>query len=436
MKSFIKFILKIFTVNILKKYKPQIIAITGSYGKTSAKEAIYNILKIKFPTGKTIKNYNNEIGLPCSVIGRESPGKSAKGWFLLFANAFRLLLSVDKNYPKILVLELAIDKPGDMQYLLSLIPKKLIKVAVLTSISSMHFQYFDSLESIAKEKKLLLKNLPKDSYVVLNYDDESVMKDASKIIVKKYTYGLKDGADFTANNIHFSFKEKQDETNDEVTGTNFKLNFSGKMIPIFLSKVIGYPHIYAVLAASVVGYIFELNFVEISQGMKSYVPPKGRLNLIDGIKNTTIIDDTYNASPEGTISSLRLLDSIKSNGKKIAVLGDMLELGKLSIEKHRLVGEIVAKLNISDLILVGEKTRDLAYSAKTNGFDKEHIFHFDNSDRAKKFVQELIEKDDIILVKGSQSMRMEKVVKEIMAEPKKANDLLVRQDKLWIAPMV
>ena len=436
MKFFIKFILKIFTINILKKYQPQIIAITGSYGKTSAKEAIYNILKIKFQTGKTIKNYNNEIGLPCSVIGKKSAGKSIIGWFLLFANAFRLLLSTDKNYPKILVLELAINKPGDMKYLLSLIPNKLIKVVVLTSISSMHFQYFDSLESIAKEKKLLLKNLPKDSYAILNYDDESVMKDASKIMVKKYTYGLKDGADFTANNIHFSFKEKKNEVDNEITGTNFKLNFSGKMLPVFLPEVIGYPHIYAVLVASVVGYIFGLNFVEISQGMKKYVPPKGRLNLINGIKNTTIIDDTYNASPEGTISSLWLLNSIKSSGKKIAVLGDMLELGKLSIEKHKLVGKIISELNIDDLILVGEKTRDLAYSAKINGFGKEHIFHFDNSDRAKKFVQELVEKNDIILVKGSQSMRMEKIVKEIMAEPEKANDLLVRQDKLWIAPMV
>ncbi|MBI5765871.1 hypothetical protein HZA71_01435, partial [Candidatus Falkowbacteria bacterium] len=163
-----------------------------------------------------------------------------------------------------------------------------------------------------------------------------------------------------------------------------------------------------------------------------FAAPRGRMNLIPGLKNTMIIDDTYNAGPDSMKAALNALEKIKVATKKIAVLGDMLELGSFTDEAHEIIGKAVRENKIDILITVGERAKRIALMAGQQGMDNDKIFSFDNSIEAGEFVQDRMAAGDFILVKGSQGMRMERVVKEIMAEPLKAKDLLVRQDKIWL----
>ena len=152
MKKILQLQLKILSRWIINKYKPKVIGITGSVGKTSTKEAIAHILQSKFKVRMTYKNYNNEIGLPLTIIGVKSPGSSLWGWIKVFCSALSLIL-FKKNYPEVLVLEMGVDRPGDMAYLLSIVS---VDVAVVTGISHSHLEYFGSVVNIKKEKSLVL----------------------------------------------------------------------------------------------------------------------------------------------------------------------------------------------------------------------------------------------------------------------------------------
>jgi len=199
-------------------------------------------------------------------------------------------------------------------------------------------------------------------------------------------------------------------------------------VPVKINNVTGKAQMMASAAAAAVGTIFGMNLVKISEALFSYKSPAGRLRVLGGIKGTVILDDTYNAAPASMHIALEALRDLPAR-RKIAILGDMLELGKYSIKAHRTVGDLAG--NIADvLICVGEKSKFIADSA-ANQMSSESIFTFHTSDDAKQKVQELIKTEDLILVKGSQGRRMEKIVEEIMAEPERASELLVRQSGQW-----
>ncbi|MCK4554802.1 hypothetical protein KAU19_07680, partial [Candidatus Parcubacteria bacterium] len=195
MKKIIQLKLKILAKLILAKYKPDVIGITGSVGKTSTKEAIYTVLASKFKVRRNIKNYNNEIGLPLTIIGADSPGRSIIGWYIVFLKALKLILFKDKDYPKILVLEMGVDRPGDMKYLNNIVK---CKVGVITSIGPVHLEFFGTINNIQKEKGGLIKNLTKSSWAVLNYDDEKVRQTGNNTEAQILTYGFNEKADVRA----------------------------------------------------------------------------------------------------------------------------------------------------------------------------------------------------------------------------------------------
>jgi len=428
MRKLIQLKLKILSKLILKKYKPKIIGITGSVGKTSAKEAVYTVLKTKFNVRRNTKNYNNEIGLPLTIIGSDSPGKSIFGWLGVFFKALGLILFKDKNYPKILVLEMGVDRPGDMKYLMGIAKGD---IGIVTLISHSHEEFFEDVKEIQKEKGLLVENLKPGGWAILNFDDELTRELAGKSKVKVLSYGFKEGAMLRAQELVFSF-EKTKEV-DNLLGLSFKLTYNGSFIPVLLPQVIGYNSIYAALVAAAVGLTMEMNLVEISKAMREFDSPNGRMNLIDGIKHTLIIDDTYNSSPISVMSALDIVSKIPiaKGARRFAVLGDMLELGKYSEEGHREVGRYAAKSGANKLITVGERSRDIARSAEEAGMARDNIFEYTDVAEAGRFIQQRIEQGDLILVKGSQGMRLEKIVKEIMAEPLRAKELLVRQEEEW-----
>ncbi len=428
-------LLRFFSKKILKKYKPEVIGITGSVGKTSAKEAIFAVLSFEYNVRRNIKSYNNEIGVPLTIIGVKTGGHSIFGWFKVFYKACKLLVFKDKDYPQILVLEMGADKIGDIKYLVDFVRPK---IGVLTAIAETHLQAFKDLQGVLKEKEIIVTSLPKEGFAVLNYDDDNVRSLKDKLKSRVITFGFNEEATVKAGELLFSgleqdFCETQYQWDCKIWGTNFKVSYNGSSVPIFLPHCFGKQQAYAALAAAGVGVAYGMNLVDVSEALRQYRSPNGRMKLIAGIKYTLIIDDTYNSSPLAAKAALEVLEMINlpEGKRKIAVLGDMLELGERSAEAHREIGFKVVESGIDYLITVGPESKLTAQAAEEAGLLKSQIESFEDNEKAGIFVQNLIQSGDLILVKGSQGMRMEKIVKEIMAEPLKAKKLLVRQTGEW-----
>jgi len=428
MRSILQYILKILAQIVLWRYQPEIVAVTGSAGKSSTKEAIYYVLKKQFRVRRNFRNYNNEIGVPLTILGIETAGRSLISWLKNFLKVGITILW-EKDYPEILILELGVDRPGDMKYLVDFIP---VKVGIITAIGQFptHLEFFPEKGKLVKEKALLVKSLTKGGLAVLNYDDLTVrmigddLSEGTKII----HYGFGQSADLKIFNFQFSPPTSGLEKHD--FGVSFKLDYQGSVVPVKLNKVLGKQQAYAAAAAAAVGLHFGLNLVEISAALRKYRSLPGRTNLIKGVKKTWLIDDTYNASPSATIAALEILEEFplvagEETQRKIAVLGDMLELGKETEAGHRQVGHKVASV-VDLLFTVGSRARFIADEARQQRLASEKIFEFSLPEEAARVLQGELAKGDIVLVKGSRSIHMEKVVKEIMAHPEKVKKLLVK----------
>ena len=420
MRKILQKIMKFFAKIALQKYRPIVITITGSVGKTSTKEAIYSVLKNHFGekrVRRNYRNYNNELGVPLTIFDMETGGPSVLKWIPKFIKILWMIIH-RVNYPDFLVLEMGADKPGDIKYLLDFVKHK---VGVVTTIGDVpvHVEFFESPEKVAEEKKTLVQMLNREGFAILNYDDERVRRMADGISARVITYGLNEKADIKATNYDLKIIDK----GKNISELNFKLDFKGSSVPAKLINVLGTQHLYSALAAAAVGLIFNLNLIEISEAIRQIQPMPGRMHLLRGIKNTLIIDDSYNAallSMEAGIDALKVFEG----RRKIVVLGDMLEIGKYSPEAHTRVGKKAAE--VADLIFaIGNRAGFIAEGAINAGFDANKIFQFSTSDEARMSVQKEMQENDVILVKGSRSMKMEKIVEEIMAEPEKAKELLV-----------
>src|SRR5680860_1769643 len=392
MKRILQLKLKIAAKLLLKRYQPKVIGITGSIGKSSAKEAVYHILQKKFKVRASNKNYNNKIGLPLTIIGVKSPGKNLFGWLVIFRKILTLLIFKDKNYPEVLILEMGTDRPGDMEYLTSIVK---VDVAIVTAVSYSHLEYFGSLQNIKKEKQILIEKLDKQGLAILNYASEPVKEMTTISQAKILSSAIKNNANLQAQAINYNF------TRDsyELSGIHFKLNDEGSVVPVFLKNVMSEPAIYAALAAAAVGLYFKMNLVEIAAILGDFSLPPGRMNLLPGIKHSFLIDDTYNSSPEAAISAIDILSKINidASAHKYAVLGDMLEIGSYTEEGHQLVGQKVCHEKIDFLIAVGERARDFIRGAKDAGYDDEHLFYFDKPEEAGHFLQNRIKEGDVLL---------------------------------------
>jgi len=424
MKKLLEKVLALLARKIVKKYNPQVVGITGSMGKTSAKEAVYAVLKTKFNVRKNIKNYNNEIGVPLTIIGEESGGKSAGAWLKIFLAAIRLIFVHDKEYPEVLVLEMGADKPGDIGYLTEIIP---CHVGVVTTIGPAHLEAFKTVENVAKEKQKIVSHLMAADTAILNFDDPLTGKMHQKTKAKVVFFGYNEEA--TVRAVELSSQTE----NLNLSGIKFKIAFGGSTVPIFLPGVVGAHQINAALIAASVGIAFGLNLIEIAEGLKNYSTPRGRMSLVEG-NQTLIIDDTYNSSPKAARAALEALSKLNTgeNARKVAILGDMLELGDYTNEAHYDLGKQVAEAGVKLLICVGNFRNETACGALENGLLNTQIVQFKNSDEAVESIQKLVQPNDLILIKGSQGVRMEKVVKVLMKEPEKADEFLVRQSDEWL----
>ena len=423
MRRILQTILNILAQLYIWRYKPDIIAITGNVGKTSTKEAIAVVLRETYKVRVSGGNLNNELGVPLTILGDWARDyydseSSFIFWLKVFMKGFFGLFSL-RTYPDILILEYGADKPGDIKRLAC---KFRPHIAIVTAIGEVpvHVEYFSGPEALAREKSRLLEVLKLTDYAVLNFDDQTVLDMKGKTKARVWTYGLGERADVKVSNFDFKVEKP--------VGVAFKLHYEDSFVPVRIEGSIGKSQAWAAGAAAAVGLILGMNLVKISEALLNYRGPAGRLKVLEGIKNTTIIDDTYNASPAAMHLALETLKAFPAK-RKVAVLGDMLELGRYTIEAHREAGNLAGSI-VDLLVCVGSRAKFIADSAE-NQMDSGNIYIFETSDLAKSKVQELIREGDLILAKGSQGMRMEKVVEEIMAEPEKKKELLVRQGKKW-----
>ncbi|KKU73347.1 MAG: Alanine racemase [Parcubacteria group bacterium GW2011_GWA2_47_26] len=427
-KSFLTSFLQLFARLILRKYRPTIVGITGSVGKTSTKEAIQAVLSSKFSTWASPKNYNNELGVPLSIIGAKAPGKSLVHWFTVFLRAIWLLI-MPARYPAILILEMAADRPRDIQKLVRLAPPR---VGVITAVSPVHTEFFGSIKRVAVEKRRLAEAIPKEGTLILNTDDEIVQTFAEYTDGTVVGYGIVSGANLKAIEIQ---EHLEIQLSGELGGIHFKTVQDGAAVPVHIRNALGFQHVYAALAAAAVGRAFEMNLVEISNALLNYNAPPGRMRIIAGVKGARIIDDSYNASPKATKAALETLGrlSLREGATRYAILADMLELGNLTEAEHREMGRIAAK-QADVLLAVGPSAAWIFEEAVKSGLSNDRVFHFHTlEDGVEHFLQERIKPGDLLLIKGSQSMRMEQLVGGLMAEPLKAKELLCRQSQEWLS---
>jgi len=422
MKNILEKTLKIFAILTVKRYRPKIIGITGSVGKTSAKDAVFVVLAKKFNARKTEKSFNNEIGFPLTILGEKSYGKNIFAWILVFLKSFLKLIYT--RYPDVLVLEYGVDKQKDMQYLLSIVKPD---VAVVTAIGELptHIENFNNKKELIKEKTELLKYLKNEDMAILNIDDDTVFDMRNKTKAKVISFGFSKDADFKI----FEPEKREDmfDGSKIPLGISFKIEYKGVVIPVRLDGIYGRQSAYAAGIACLVGSIFGINLVEASEALKEFKNPPGRLNLIEGINDTFILDDTYNASLLSMEAGLQVLKDLEAE-RKVAVLGSMLELGEFSEKAHKKVGEIASSF-CDVIITVGKEAENIYKEAEKRGFKKK--YHFNSADELVEKIEGIIQSGDLIFIKGSQAVRLEKAVKKIMAHPENAKKLLVRQEKSW-----
>lgn len=413
---------------ILKRYKPKVIVITGSVGKTSTKDAIFTVLS-KFKTvRKSQKSFNSEIGLPLTILGVPNGWDDPFIWLDNIIRGFYLLL-FKTNYPEYLVLEIGVGKPGDITK--NVTPWLRPDVVVVTRFPDkpVHVEFFGSVEKIIEEKSALVDALKKDGLLILNHDDEKVYNLHERSESKTVSFGLTENSTYHAVYPTYLYEKKNGIKVPD--GINFKLEYEGHTFPVMLPNILGMHNIGQALAAIACARELGCDLLESINAISKHVTPPGRLSLIEGINDSYIIDDSYNSSPVAMDAALVVLNDIEGN-RKIAVLGDMLELGKFTEEEHRAVGEKVA--GIADiLVTVGPRAKLIADEALLHGFPQKEVYIFDTSKSAAAFLEGIVENGDIVLIKGSQGVRLERAVEAIMKNKERKFELLCRQDKEWLS---
>jgi UDP-N-acetylmuramoyl-tripeptide--D-alanyl-D-alanine ligase len=413
---------------VLRKYHPNIVAVTGSVGKTSTKDAIFAVLKGSVHVRRSEKTFNTDVGLPLTVLGLPNAWGSPVRWLHNFVDGLFLIIS-NAPYPAWLVLEVGADRPGDIRWLASWIRAQVVVITRLPEVPT-HVEFFASAEEVVEEKAALIDALVPGGTLVLYADDSRTRNLAHRLPApdaKILTFGLSSDADVRGEDFALLREEGVEAW---PVGMSGRIVVEGTSTPVELVGALGSHAFLPLIAAAAVGSALGKNLEQIAEGLRTYEPPQSRMRLLPGIKNTLLIDDTYNSSPAAVEAALGALALIKPHGRSIAVLGDMLELGRQSVEEHRKVGAHVAK-TCDLLIVVGFRARDIAQGALDNGMKDENILQFEDSRKAGAELQNILQVGDMVLIKGSQSVRMERVVEEVMAEPERASELLVRQDAEW-----
>lgn len=409
---------------VLKKYKPEILLVTGSVGKTSTKDATYTALKQSVFVRKSEKSYNSDIGVPLTILGVPNGWGNVLQWLKNVLDGFLLLL-ITTPYPRLLIIEVGADRPGDLSRSLSWLRPHVVITTRFPEIP-VHVEFYSSPEHVVQEELFPLSLLRHGNTAVVNVDEIHTKNLTLPQGVITVTYGFAKEALVRASRYRVAKK------NGLPAGVSFDVSYGAQKGTVTVAGVLGHAPVYALLGGIAGAVAVGAPFESIVDSLNTYEGPPGRLKLIEGLHMTCLIDDTYNSSPAAAEEALRALQNTTHAGRRIAVLGDMLELGSFSKEAHRALGErTVGETDL--LVTVGVRARGIAEAALEKGMPVSSVHMFERGSDAAAFLLQEMKKGDVILIKGSQSMRMERVTKALMQHPEDAPKLLPRQDAEWLA---
>jgi len=354
---------------------PRVIGITGSVGKTTTKEVVTRVLASRYRVQHSTGSYNNEIGLPLTLLE------------LTDADAY-------------IVLEMGMYVRGDIRLLAEIARPH---VGIVTNVEPVHLERAGSIENIALGKRELVESLPPrpEGVAILNYDDRRVRAMAEHTQARVFSYGLSPEADLWADDV---------ETQG-LDGIRLRLHYAGEQLYVKV-PLLGRHSAHTVLRAAAAGLVEGLDWQEIVEGLRA-PGPQLRLVAVQGLQDSLILDDTYNSSPASALAALNLLKTLE--GRKIAVLGDMLELGDHEEAGHLKVGCRTANI-VAELITVGERAHFIAQGAELCGLPRNRIHETVDCETAVAVLREILQAQDIILVKGSRGIKMEQIVIAISKE--------------------
>lgn len=399
----LKTVLRFLARRTLSKYRPGIIAVTGSVGKTSIKEAIYVVLRSFRRVRASHENFNNEIGVPLTVLGSWQNISGIFFWPKVITAALGQLIGA-APYPELLVLEYAADRPGDMDYLLSVARPQIAVVSAVGKVP-VHVEFYQNPEAVVEEKSKLIAALPAAGFAVLNADDEAVRTMRGFTGAPAFTYGFGPEAQMRITN----FENRSD--GGKPAGIVFKLQYGEQAIPVRIDGAFGKAQAYAAAAAACVGLCFGINLPRIAEALTYYRAPSHRMKFIMGVKGTYLLDDSYNASPLSMQAALETVHDFPAK-RRVGILGDMRELGGFSREAHETVGALAGKV-FHLLMTVGEQGKLIADAARKRGLAAEKIFSFDSADEALSTILSLLKPGDLVLIKASRSLGLDRIVENI-----------------------
>lgn len=347
----------------------RVIGITGSVGKSTTKELTAEVLGQRYRTIKNPGNLNNEIGLPVSI------------------------LKITEGHERA-VLEMGLYIPGEIALLCDIAQPQ---VGVITNVSQVHLERAGTMEAIVQGKSELVESLPPapEGVAVLNYDDPLTRAMSERTQGKVLFYGLSPEADLWASDIRSLGLE----------GVRFVMHYGDESIYIRV-PLLGRHSVHTALRAAAVGLIEDLSWEEIVSGLQSS-QSQLRLVAVQGPNGALLLDDTYNAAPPSTIAALNLLAEL--DGRRVAVLGDMLELGDFEERGHRMVGVRAAQV-VDELVAVGNRARWIAEEARLAGMSEDQVVALKDSQEAIDYLQDRVGENDVVLVKGSRGMKMDIIV--------------------------
>ncbi len=424
MKDLIKpFILTIITWEakaVLARHKPYIIGVTGNLGKTSTKDAIFAVMKDHYHVRRSEKSMNSEFGVPLTILGEKSGWNNPLKWLMVIARGFFVVFA--KEYPSHIILEIGADRPGDIRSIASWVKPDITVVTQFGQVP-VHIEFFPNRDAVVEEKGYLVRALKKDGLFIYNSDDNDAKKLLEKTEAKKMSIGIHEKADVRAENVRLY--------GYPIKGTEVDITVAGVKEHLVLPEVVGRSPVYCALPALAVAVHLNIPLLVACAALRDGTKPKGRMRLLNGMNDSVIIDDSYNASPKATEHGLKTLSEIETTGRKIAVLGDMLELGTHTHEEHYKIGKIAAK-SCHKLYVVGIRSRVIAEGALDEKMLDENIMECDTSIDAGKELVQILQPNDIVYVKGSQSMRMERTIEMILASHHNPRVVLVRQEDEWL----
>lgn len=353
-----------------RMFEGRVCAVTGSVGKTSTKDMIASVLSKRFCVHKTQGNFNNEIGLPLTILGLQEEHTA-------------------------LITEMGMRGLGEIDYLANVAKPD---VGVITNIGVSHIERLGSQENIFKAKSEIIPHIKQGGTLIINYDDPWLCNIQSYEHIHVMRFSIENSqADVYAQNVKIS---------EDGQSTTFELHIKNMPYEIYIAKVpvLGLHHVANALCAVCVGLLFQMTVSDMLDGIESFKLSGMRQEITISKSNVKIINDAYNASPDSMKASLSMLGQMPCKGKKIAVLGDMFELGENSPSYHMQVGEFLQTIDVSHVITVGDLARYIGMP-----LEGKQVIHFDTKEDAGAYICSLATAEDIVLIKASRGMQLEEI---------------------------